>query len=816
MKKKLHSFVIFFLFTVKILSQADTISFLNSETRNYDQKHINLSLSFDFDEEKVTGNCELSFSPLINNFNELVLHAKTMMVSSVKISGKELRFSKDDKHLFVAMDKTYSTDDSVTVSIDYTAYPTRGLYFFKPTEKIPEMPYQIWSQGEGENNRYWYPAYDLPDDKLTSEINITVPSNLIAISNGVLKDVKDEGSSKTFYWKMDKPYSNYLTSVIVGDYVTLKEDVGGIILEYNLPEEWIDKKEFIYGRTPQMINFFSDYICPYPYERYAQTTVQDFEWGGMENVTATTLNRRILHDKNAFPNYTADDLIAHEFVHQWFGDYLTCKTWEHTWLNEGFATYFTDLWYEEEFGKDAFLYQRYLSNKEYFTNQLKEEPLDSIKLKDSEFTPAELSGGKSYDRGAAILNMLRFEIGDEEFEKAIKHYVDKFKNQNVITEDFRLAFEESSAKDLKIFFQQWIYGAGFPEFRVNYKYDETQKKLILNVEQVQKQTSVVGLFDVPVLVEITTPSIPPKFGVDIFLDTIHINKKYNSFSFDCPVKPRIRFNKYSWILCKVDFKKSFDELVSQLWHDDDLIGRLNAAKELVEFKEEAINPLSQAFEREKFYGVKIAIVESLKEIGGEKVFKPLLAACNDEDARVREAVIKALSIFNYEKVNGILFEKLKNDDNYYVKGAALYSIGAVKHPDAKKILTKALKMDSHMNVIRRGIFDGFRELGDPSILPLIKEYSKYKYSNGGMHLLDISALDCAKSFSETNYKEVVEVISSALDNPYFRTRIYAAKLLAELGAKDKLQVLIKLNEEEKRDIVKEQLKLSIEKLQSLN
>src|SRR5690606_29627920 len=148
---------------------------------------------------------------------------------------------------------------------------------------------------------------------------------------------------------------------------------------------------------------------------------------------------------------------------------------------------------------------------------------------------------------------------------------------------------------------------------------------------------------------------------------------------------------------------------------------------------------------ETYYGVKLQIVESLKKIGGDETLQPLLFASDDNDARVREEAIKALSVFGYEKVSSLLLEKLKNDDNYYVKGAALYSIVAVKYPDAKKILTENLKLDSHRNIIRRGIFDGFKELGDPSILPLVAEYIKYKYSYGGMHLLDISALDCAKT-----------------------------------------------------------------------
>lgn len=795
---------LFFIFAAELTSQTDTISFLNHNTRNYDQKHIKLMLSFDFDEEKVNGVCEFSFSPLVNNFNELVLHAKTMKVNSVTASGSKLEFRQDEMHLFVEMDKEYSMDDSVSILIDYTALPTRGLYFFKPTDEIPEIPYQIWTQGQGENNRYWYPAYDLPDDKLTSEIIITVPSDFIAVSNGILQNVKEKNDTKTFHWKIEKPYSNYLTSVIVGDYVTASEEVRGVTLEYNIPSKWINKKEIFYGRTPQMIRFFSDYIAPYPYGRYAQTTVQDFEWGGMENVTSTTLNSRILYDKNAVPNYSPDALISHELAHQWFGDYLTCRTWDHIWLNEGFATYFTDLWYEDEINADEFRYQRYLANKEYFDIQLKEEPLDTITL--LPHIPVEMKGSKAYERGAAVLNMLRFILGDDGFEKAVKYYVEKFKNKNVVTEDLRIAFEESSGKDLRKFFQQWVYGASFPEFKVDYSWNEADKIVTLNVKQTQELFPAVDIFEIPVLVEITA-------GKELIQEQIQITGEENTFTFPVKSKPDlVRFNKYQWILCKVNFDKTFDELVYQLHYDDDLTGRITAAQELVKFQEQSVPELGRAAERDIHYGVRMEIVESLKKIGGEESLEPLLLAADDNDARVREAALKALSVFNYKKVEAVLLDKLENDDNYYVKGAALYSIGAVKHPDAKNILTEKIKMDSHRNIIRRGIFDGFKELGDPSVLPLVKEYTKYKYSYGGMHLMDIQALDCALSFANTHYEEVVEVITSALDNPYFRTRIHAAKLLADLGAREKLGYLNNIYENEKRIVVRTPLKASIDKL----
>jgi aminopeptidase N len=806
-KKNCAFFILIWFLSSVLLAQTDTTFVLNYETRNYDQKHIKLYIQVDFSEEKISGTCEFTFSPLIDEFKKLVLHSQLTNINSVTVNNKELSFTQDNQHLYINFDKTYSRYDEVTVIINYESYPARGMYFFKPTNENPEMPYQVWTQGQGEYNRHWYPAYDLPDDKLTSEIIVTVPGNMIAVSNGVL--VSEESGSdgtKTFHWKMDQPHSNYLTSLIIGEYATVKENVRGTMLEYNLPAEWVDKMDFFYGRTPDMINFFSDYIMPYPFERYAQTTVQDFEWGGMENISATTLNRRILHDEKAVPNYRADDLIAHEFAHQWFGDYVTCKTWDHIWLNEGFATYFTDLWLENYFGKDEFIYNRMISNQTYFNEQLHDEPLDKVEPKPV-YIPVELRGDKAYERGAAVLNMLRFELGDETFKNGIKHYLNKFGEQVVVTEDFRQSMEEASGKDLTVFFNQWIYGAGFPVFEVFYEWKEKEKITEIKINQVQKELPVTSLFDVPVVLEIIADK-------EKLTDTIRINKKENLFKYNVDYKPDlVRFNKYGWILCTVNFEKSFDELVYQLSYDDDVSGRYLAAEKLSGFGEKSVPVLERALIREPFYGVKLRIVETLKEIGGADVLRPLLFASNDFDGRVREAAIKALSIFNYQQVSDFLIDKFKNDPNHYIKAAALYSIGLSGHPDAFSILTEALKMNSHRNVIRRTIFEAFTEMKDASAIHLVAEYTKYKYSQGTMHLHDIAGLDYAKSFAEMHYEEVVEVISSALSNPYFRTRIHAANLLAELKAVDKLPLLKQIYEKERRIVVKEQMKKFIEILE---
>lgn len=809
MLTSLTKFLVFFiLFSGFSFSQSEKDFNLNATTRNYDQKHIKLHLRFDFNKAEVTGKEEFTFAPLENNFQKLVLHSRTTTVSKILYNGNELQFSQNDNLLFINFDNKLDKGKDVTLTIEYTSLPEAGLYFFMPSKEFPGIPFQIWSQGEGRDNRYWYPAYDEPDDKLTSEIIATVPDNLIAVSNGELESITANPSekTKTFDWKMDQPYSNYLTTLIVGDFVTVKENLRGTTLEYNISREWADKYDNFYGRTPQMLNFYSSYIYPYPYKRYAQTAVQDFLYGGMENVTATTLNQRIYHDKTAEPNYSPDELIAHEFAHQWFGDFLTCKTWDHIWLNEGFATYFTDLWTENEFGENEFKYLRFRENNSYF-DEVNNQPLDKIQKDSSGVIPVELGGGKAYDRGAAVLNTLRYYLGDEAFEKGIKSYVNKFKHSAVVTEDFRKAMEEATGRDLKEFFDQWIYGAGFPVYDVSYTWDEIHKKLLLNVKQVQEQYPAVGLFTAPILIEITS-------GKDIITKKIIVSKKEEVFSFDCPEQPQmIRFNKDMWTLCSVRFRKNFDDLAYQLRYDDDIIGRIFAAKILPQFGDTAVTYLSRTIKRDNFYGVRMAAVESLRKIGGDKTLEPLLLASDDTDARVREEAVKSLSIFPDSKVSEYLKKKFKTEDNVYVKGAAAFSIGAVKMKGAFEFLEKALKTDSHRNIIRRDIFDGLKVLKDPRAIKLAGEYSQYKYSYGGMHLLDIDAIDCAMVFATSHRKEVITVLAEALRNPYFRTRNYAAGMLAKIGAVSQIPLLKEILKTERRRNVAGQLKSAIKKLE---
>ncbi len=805
-------FSVFMLIVQTNFAQSSADTLLNEKTRNFDQKNVKLELQFNFTDQSVAGKEEFTFAPLVDNFQKLILHCRTTTVYSVVLNHEDLKYSDDGNYLIIQLDKPYPKDKNITVSITYVSHPTLGLFFFLPTKAIPQIPYQIWSQGEGIGNRYWYPAYDLPDDKLTSEITAIVPDSLKVISNGSLISIINNVNNKTttYDWRMDQPHSNYLTSIIVGKFQTIKEDIKGIELDYNVINKWAGKVDYYYGHTPQMINFYSNYLVKYPYLRYAQTAVQDFAFGGMENITATTLNQRLYHDESAEPNYSSDGLIAHELAHQWFGDDVTCKTFNDIWLNEGFATYMTDLWFENYYGEDEFRYRRYTQNEEYFNNQLKNEPLDSIKLLPDHTIPIEMRGSKAYQKGAAILNTLRFYMGDKLFQLGLRHYLEKYKFNAASTKDLENAMSEESGKDLSRFFNEWIYSAGFPVFKVSDSWDSNTEKLKLDVDQVQKMLPAVGLFHIPVLVEITIPD-------KTFLDTINISEKENTFEINCPQKPlMVRFNKYLHVLCRVQFEKPFEDLVYQLKYDDDVTGRITAAKELIKFGKKSIPYLKSVLIRDNFYGMRLQAIESLKEIGGEETLNPLLLASNDLDGRVREEAVRSLSSFNEKQVGHFLLDKFNDETNVYVKGAAAYTIGALKMKNAFNILKEALKLDSHRNIIRRDVFDGLSILGDARALDLAEEYLKYKYSYGGMHLLDISILKCVMKFKDANKKKVIDIVSQALQNPYFRTRNYAAYLLVDLKAKERLPLIKEVLSKDHRAFTKNALKNAVKKLEDIN
>lgn len=792
---------------------------LNHLTRDYDQIHIKLHLGFDFEKKQVSGTSEYTFTPLVPNFSSLILHSKTTKVKSISLAGKNLKFSSDEEYLRINLGKKFSPRDTVSITIEFTANPERGLYFFSPSKEFPSMPYQIWTQGQSTYNRYWYPAYDLPDDKMTSEIALTVPEKLKASSNGLLQSVTPaKPGFVTYHWKMSQPYSNYLTSVVVGEYEIKNEIVENTVLEHYMAPEWpAENYAHIYGRTSHMLQFFNQLLLPYPYQRYAQIPVQDFEWGGMENITVTTLNKRINHDNCVKPNYSADGLIAHELAHQWYGDLLTCRDWNHLWLNEGFATYYTTLWEEDYFGYDAYITSHILTQKDYLGQWLtnRTEANDSTK---GARIPVDLQGGNAYDKGASILNMMRFELGKDLYNKTIKTYTEKFQFQNVVSDEFRDMLPKVPSVSWEKFFDQWVYGTGFPELSIRYSYNAQTKRITVQIEQTPSFGSSETNFIFNLPVEVYTVN-----GAESFI--IPVSGTTTTFEINSDSKPyAVGFNSHSAVLCTYETNAPFEDLVYMLKYSGDASIRLYAASQLHKFDSRALEPLAFALKNEKNYLVKREILLSLDKINTIESLQAIFSGLEDHDGRVREAAARSIGAFGLiidkagqaEAVASLLKNQLTVDCNHYVSGAVLESYGKLALPGYENILSGYALAVSHLDAVRKGVFNGLRSVSSPELFAIALKALDYNIATGDMHLGDIAVLEWTSGHFKAHPENVKEIIKAGLKNPYFRTRIRAAKLIEELDIKELVPYLREIRNSEIRIVVKEPFDLVLTKMEKKN
>jgi aminopeptidase N len=758
--------------------------------RTYDVIHIKLELNLDERQKTVDGKVTTKFAPLRSNLNEFVLDAAEMKIKRVYLpDGRELRFYFDTlaQKLKIYLDRSYSFKDTLSVIVEYfVSNPRKGLYFIQPDSAYPDKPYQIWSQGEPEDNHYWFPCYDFPNDKATSELIATVKKNFVVISNGKLLSVSDDAKKglRTYHWYMDKPHSSYLISIVVGEYVKLQDYYLDIPLEYYVYKSNAKYAKLSFEKTPDIMKFFSEKIgYKYPYDKYAQTIVEDFVYGGMENITATTLTSSTIHDERAHLDVSSDGLVAHEMAHQWWGDLLTCRSWEHAWLNEGFATYFTALYFEYAKGKDEFQFNVYnMQRSARFADMTNKKPT----VWNRYFDPTDVFGPHIYQRGGAILNMLRFVLGDELFWKAINYYAHKYAFQNVETNDFKIAIEEATGYNLKWFFDQWLYKAGYPIFEVKYSFDDSKKLLKLEVEQIQPGDSLTPeVFKTPVDVEIATKSERKTFR-------IFIDKRKETFEFEVSDKPlMVIFDKGNWILKELYFDKSKDELIYQAQNASEMIDRLVAVQELGKMSSDpdVVELMKKISRSNEFYAVRQEAINNLGKLKDEDVAKFLIELYKDEgDSRIRRSIVDALKNFKFNFVVSFLNDVVKSEKSYYVIASAINSLVTVDSVNGMRYIKNALGMDSHQEVIRT---TALRRLSDMKNTKFEKEAVDIlkRYSMRGNHpSVRITAISTLSLFADKDPR-IKDFIFGMVNTPEFFVRMVVYNVLGDIGDEKTLEYL---------------------------
>ncbi len=471
-----------------IFGQVPKPDFNRKRTINVEKYTIRTS--FERSRKRVTAETTVDFRPLNDNFRTLELDAVGLQFESVSTAAgsASLPFRLTPTTVVVELDRAYDRGELASIRFKYQTIPAKGVYFVPARRGGRDFPRdaQIWSQGEPEEARHWIPSYDFPDDKAVSEQFITVDEDETAIANGELIDVASGGKSKTYHYRMEVPHSTYLISFVVGRYVRLSDQYRNVSLGFYTYPDQKRLADEAFAPIKDMMRTFEDLTAmDYPFSKYDQAIVGNFTFGGMENITATTLSDDdVFLISQPWGKNIVEDLVSHELAHSWFGNLVTCRNWAELWLNESFATFMEAAYRERRYGRSDYLRKIRTNADEYFAENARFKKKRGLfnqlaKPDDSIFDAV------TYQKGSAVIHTLRVQLGDEVFWKAVRTYLQRFKGKNVETTDLKAVFEEISGKDLTEFFEQWVYGARHPIIRYTRNFDRTTGNLRLEFEQTQ-------------------------------------------------------------------------------------------------------------------------------------------------------------------------------------------------------------------------------------------------------------------------------------------------------------------------------------------
>jgi aminopeptidase N len=676
--------------------------------------HLALDITPDFKQRTIAGQATLRFQPLVKPVQEVKLDAVDLNVASVTSTEKIQAYQAADDKLIITFAASIPPDKQVSVTITYSAEPTAGIYFRTPEMGYKEGDTHLFSQGEEIEARHWYPCFDSPNEKFTSEVTCRVPEGMTVISNGrLLTQEKDPATGLVaFHWSQEKPHANYLITLVAGFFKKLEDKQGELPLAFYTPPSEINEAATSFKDTKDMIAFFEKEIgVRYPWPKYDQVCVNDFVAGGMENTSATTLTDDTLFTKATENIHNSEGLISHELAHQWFGDLVTCKDWSHIWLNEGFATYYESLYDAHKNGRDAMLYELYQRAR-----QIVGIPNDTEAI----VRPSDMFGYLSYPKAGWVLHMLRAQLGEDLYRRCIKTYLERHQYGSVVTEDLRTVIEELSGRSYDQFFDQWLYHGHHPELEASYSWDETAKLARVTIRQVQKIDANVLLFNFPLTIR-----FKGAFGT---MDRpIQVTKKEEDFSFPLASAPElVRLDPDYTLLAKINFTAPGPMLAKQLADKDDAIGRLLAIEQLGKRTDkDSISKLKQALNQDAFYGVRLEASRSLRSLHTDETLEVLLGSTKQSDARVRQQVASDIGGFYRDTAYDFARLNVEHEKNPDILAASIRSLAGYAKPEVHDALLKHLNSQSYRNELADAAINAVREQDDPTyIAPLLETLAK--------------------------------------------------------------------------------------------
>lgn len=681
----------------------------------HDVKHVKLEVSFDWGKKHLLGKEWITLQPRFYPQSVLYLNARGMQINDVQLTdGKnpiqKLNYEYANDSLTISLDKTYTREQTYTLYIDYVAKPDelkkaggsaaitsdKGLYFVNADGKDPNKPVQLWTQGETQSNSVWYPIIDSPNQRMTQELSITVDTSFVTLSNGLLvsQTYSVDKKLRTDYWKQSIPHAPYLTMMAVSNYSVANDKWNNMAVDYYVDPSHKPYAKQIFNHTPEMIQFFSEKLIPYPWEKYAQVIAHDYVSGAMENTTASLFGEFVQKNSRELIDETNDDIVAHELIHQWFGNYVTTESWSNITLNEGFATYGEYLWNEYKYGRDHADYTGLQDLNSYLGEaRMKQENLIRFHYDARE----DVFDSHSYAKGGRILHMLRKHVGDDAFFASLRKYLKDNKLQAVEAHDLRLAFEAVTGQDLNWFFNQWFFASGHPDIEINYHYIDSLKKQQVTIEQKQTREET-PIYTLPLIVDIYENG-------KVRREKITVGERRQIFLFDCSMKPQlVNVDAEKQLLCAKTDNHTSDEWLFLFYNGPLYLDRWEAFQKIVKLipdNEEAVACIRKAL-ADKHYSIRNAATKAIDKLSKDQKekLKPLLMqmVVNDEKSSVRNNLVATISKnFEGNDVEAMLLNAV-NDSSYNVMSTALEKYTMLK-PDEGLLLANKFEADKNANVV---------------------------------------------------------------------------------------------------------------------
>ena len=726
---KLTAIVLFFL----VVSTGSTLAQQSAKIKKLpvsnrlsskiiDVKHIAVDLKFDWQKKQAIGTAVITLSAL-KATDKIFLDAGMLGINRIALSnGTYLKFNYDggdnNAGLEITLDKMYMVNEDVKIKIDYhTNYINesdpnaiggsfgKGLRFFVPTQSTPIKRKQIWSMGEAEGNKYWFPCSESPDDLRTTEFIATVDEKLTVISNGNLINTRQNtDGTKTFHYKTDKPYPNYLTSFVAGEYVNVKQHYKGIPFStFCYPDE---KKAAAAttARLTDMAKFFSTVTgLKYPYPGYSQVMVQDFPFPSLVGQhMATTISDNMIDDDRTHADflYLWDGVEADALASQWFGNAIAAKDWSNIWLTKSLAHYLDGMYAEYKNGHDEYLMWYHSFDMAATLGDWSAGIHHPLVVRKIDNLNNFLSGDNYLkSRGTLVLRMLARELGIEKWKSVIQHFVKNNVYKAVSTNNFQQSVKAVTGDKMDWFFNQWIYKTGQPKFEVSKTYDAAKKQLFLKIIQTQKSD--------------TTKLYPQadyfkgkmEIEIDGKIETVTINAKAeNNFSINVSNPPKfvnVDFEN-SWI-GEMKMEKSQQEWLYQFENSKDVLAKINALNELVTIYKNAATALKD----------KNIIYHSLLKVADSKSYWRfrinVLAALNGMLAKPFDAQMITL------------LQKIIKNEKALLKANAVWVLGNAGNPGFADIFINQLN-----DISDRVIFNAATALGKTKSLKAFDALVKLK------------------------------------------------------------------------------------------